>query len=110
MPNARRCERFKDGHPLDSFRLPEDAKAFAYWRDQALAAKDANAVMLRAIETAARLRSDAPPDLKSELRRGILADIRIVVDSQEPEVLLSIATLYMDPNVARDDSHALGLR
>lgn len=102
-PRAQRCQRFKNSHPLDGLGLPEDAKSFAYWRDQALASKDPNAVMLRAAKAASSLGSDTDAATKVDLHRQILEDLLIVVESREPEAILTLTSLYMNPHVARDD-------
>jgi hypothetical protein len=102
-PRAQRCQRFRDADPLESFDLPEDASSFAYWRNQALASQNPNAVMLRAAKVASGLHSDTSAATKAELHRQVLEDLRIVVESQEPEAILTLTSLYMNPNVARDD-------
>jgi hypothetical protein len=107
-PNAmatlrfRRCERFAEGHPLDAFELPAEAKSYSYWSEQALISRDPIATVARAVANAVRVGSDASAN--KDLRAAIRDDIRVVVASRDAEAILGIAGVYMQPEVARNQS------
>jgi len=92
-PNPRRlCTRFHEGHPLDAFGLAEEAKSFVYWRETALAHGDALAVVADAITTFGKYGVERDPAAKEQLRQKVLAGIRVVVESRDPEAVMDLAT------------------
>jgi hypothetical protein len=92
-PHALRlCDRFHNAHPLDAFDLPAEAKSFTYWRDQALANGDALAVVADAHTIFGRYEVERDPATKEQLREQVLAGIRVVVESRDPEGVMTIAT------------------
>lgn len=91
-PHALRpCERFHTGHPLDTFDLPAEARSFTHWRDQALANGDALAVVADAHRTFGKYEAERDPATKAQLREQVLAGIRVVVESRDPEAIMTVA-------------------
>jgi hypothetical protein len=82
--------------------LPDDARDFRYWRDLARDVGDPVAVMDRAIGTASRRRSAEDPELSSRLREAVLSDVRVAVESGEPQTFLLISGLLGQSNVAEE--------
>ena len=87
----RLCEQFHTAHPLDAFGLPAETKSFTYWRDLALANGDALAVVADAVRTFGMYEAARDAATKEQLRRQTLAQIRVVVESQDPGAILSLS-------------------
>jgi len=99
-PNPRRfCTRFHEGHPLDAFGVPEEAKSFVYWRETALAHGDALAVIADALTTFGKYEAARDQATKEQLRQQFLAGIRVVVESRDPEAVMDISSFVLQqPN------------
>lgn len=100
-----RCARFENGHPLDGFALPEEAKEYQYWRNAAYASADAAALVARAATAAVNVNAMTGAK-RAQAMEQIMSDFRVALASKEPEVLLQIGGVFMSPTVASDLSRA----
>jgi hypothetical protein len=99
---ASQCERLFSENAFAEHDLPEEAQEFRYWRDLAIEAGDPLALMERATRTALTYRATEDSESASEYRDALFKDLRVAVASREPEALLLIGGLLVQPSLTDD--------
>src|SRR5262245_49851658 len=94
MARQKRCSSFRRlPSPLDALGLPEEAKRSGYWRELAEALGDSRAVAYRA-ERAVSGIEDLDAAGRTERQRLIMNDVKIAVESKDPQAILFLANVY----------------
>lgn len=99
---ASQCERLFSENAFAGHDLPDEAQQFQYWRDLAIEAGDPLALMERATRTALTYRATEDSELASEHREALFKDLRVAVTSREPQALLQIGELLVQPSLTDD--------
>jgi hypothetical protein len=100
----RRCEGFREAHPLDGLELPDEARFPRFWRELAIAGGDGRAVASRAVVGASALTDDMDAATKASQLALVMDDLHVAVASKDAEAIAAIANVFLQPNVSRDPS------
>jgi hypothetical protein len=99
------CAEVFTENPFAAYDLPEEARDFRYWSNQALELGDPLAVVTRADRLVAgrSVTDDAEQD--RAFREALLKDVRQVVFAGDPAALFAVGGLFAHPSVVADPKH-----
>jgi hypothetical protein len=99
---ALRCGRLFTDDPMADYDLPDEARDFRYWTQEAVAAGDPLAVMERAFRTATDQRDTDDAEQRQAFRERLLNDVRLVAFSGNGAALYQLGGMLSHPSVAAD--------